>query len=824
MEKRIKGSFLEENGKKYNDVSNFRSQNEKFDYIKALNDTAINAANYQDQNLNRKLNKNLSFYELKDTQAQAMPNQSKDSKLFENKIADYQRFYSQHFAPSNNKNLGKSNQGQPKTGAMTPQNQPSAGSSGTEPKKYSENINNAIYNMNILNSNMSNNGESILNTTGCNTRAHCNGMGLAGNNSKGSLIDKICMNTDSSMENLKSRSSLSRQRRSSNDLYSNTSSKGDRMGGMAGVNPGNGSNLLGGRPSAKNLRNNGQKDANHELTLNLNLNNRTEPLVEDSVLLERISNISTLFQAQKQIADPQTMGFQSEVILYGNQYPANAIREFQKPTTKSLAKSDQSQKGINLYKVGVNNFADKENYYEEMNRINEINSYNNKMASRSSGGNVAFGSANMNMSNYGGNLNFSYTQQSLSMGKSESNLVANENTSLQAMMEKVARPEINPNLEKMERVQSNIDKLIRSAKQVQQKAGIYGNPNFPNLGSSNLLPLQQKHSNPILQDPTHTHNHNHNTQNLKPKSQHRLLQASQTTTNLGTLNCPDQPPKRNPKKKIPAELFPSNPTIPHQSPFHDLFSTQYMTQNTNSRQKHGNQNLDRSKNSKNSKNDSSRIREDSQCKLNRQNLEFDECNSIGELPIKKSNYARKMVESESVKVVKGFAANTDQGLVRKYNEDRVSIILNFAKPKSYNKEKWPVSSFFGVFDGHGGHSCAEFLKENLHKFVIKDPEFPENPKQALINGFREAEEVFTKTALSGEEVEKSGSCCLVILIVDKTCYIANVGDSRAIASFDCGSIIQAVTRDHKPSLPSEKQRIINAGGKLYQSQITNAKG
>jgi hypothetical protein len=68
LEKRIKGSFLEENGKKYKDISNYRSQNEKFDYIKALNDTAINAANYQDQNLNLKLNKNLSFYELKDTQ------------------------------------------------------------------------------------------------------------------------------------------------------------------------------------------------------------------------------------------------------------------------------------------------------------------------------------------------------------------------------------------------------------------------------------------------------------------------------------------------------------------------------------------------------------------------------------------------------------------------------------------------------------------------------------------------------------------------------------------------------------------------------------
>ena len=471
LEKRIKGSFLEENGKKYNDISNYRSQNEKIDYIKALNDTAINAANYQDQFLNQKLNKNLSFYELKDTQAHALPSQSKDSKLFENKIADYQRFYSQHFAPSNNKSLGKVSQGQPKTGAMTPQNQPSTGSSGTETKKYSENINNAIYNMNILNSNMANGGELVLNSTGGNPRARGGAMGLAGNNSNGSHIEGICRNTDSSMENLKSRSSLSRQRRSSNDLYSNTSAKADRIPGMGGGNAGNGSNLLGGRPCAKNLMKHAQKDASHELTLNLNLNNRTEPLVKDSVLLERISNISTLFQEQKEIADRQPMGFQPEVLLYGNHFTANAIREFQKPTAKNLAKVDQSHKSFNLHKAGVNNFADKENYYEEMNRINEINSYNNKIASRSSG-NVAFGSANMNLSNYRGDLNFSHAQQNLPMEKPESNLVINENTSLQAMMEKVARPEINPNLDRMERVQSNIDKLIRSAKQVQQKPGI----------------------------------------------------------------------------------------------------------------------------------------------------------------------------------------------------------------------------------------------------------------------------------------------------------------------------------------------------------------
>ena len=31
-------------------------------------------------------------------------------------------------------------------------------------------------------------------------------------------------------------------------------------------------------------------------------------------------------------------------------------------------------------------------------------------------------------------------------------------------------------------------------------------------------------------------------------------------------------------------------------------------------------------------------------------------------------------------VVKAYAANTNQGIVRDYNEDRVSIVLNIQKP------------------------------------------------------------------------------------------------------------------------------------------------
>lgn len=68
-------------------------------------------------------------------------------------------------------------------------------------------------------------------------------------------------------------------------------------------------------------------------------------------------------------------------------------------------------------------------------------------------------------------------------------------------------------------------------------------------------------------------------------------------------------------------------------------------------------------------------------------------------------------------IVKAYAANTNQGIVRNYNEDRVSIILNIMKPASRANEDWPKCSFFGVYDGHGGVTCADFLRDNLHQFV-----------------------------------------------------------------------------------------------------------
>lgn len=175
--------------------------------------------------------------------------------------------------------------------------------------------------------------------------------------------------------------------------------------------------------------------------------------------------------------------------------------------------------------------------------------------------------------------------------------------------------------------------------------------------------------------------------------------------------------------------------------------------------------------------------------------------------------------------ISAYAANTHQGSIRNYNEDRVSIILNIVKPNTYIGEYWPKCSFFAVYDGHGGSGCAEYLRDNLHHKIIRNSNFPDNPEKAILCGCAEAEEEFiNKYALNlkgSEIIDKSGSCAVFSLIVDDICYIGNIGDSRAIYSKDNGKEVVSLTIDHKPNEESESKRIYQNGGRVYQT-LTSA--
>ena len=185
------------------------------------------------------------------------------------------------------------------------------------------------------------------------------------------------------------------------------------------------------------------------------------------------------------------------------------------------------------------------------------------------------------------------------------------------------------------------------------------------------------------------------------------------------------------------------------------------------------------------------------------------------------NYEQSKTSKKTMGSIKSYGVNTFQGIVRNYNEDRVSIIINMNKPKNFLK-KWPKISFFGIYDGHGGEGCSEFLRDNLHKYICENDFFPENIPEAIKYGITKAEyEFINNYALSPDKTEikdKSGSCLIIILIIESDVYIANVGDSRCLLSMDNGKTYIAVTKDHKPNSPNEIIRIKNNGGNIYQSQ------
>ena len=164
-----------------------------------------------------------------------------------------------------------------------------------------------------------------------------------------------------------------------------------------------------------------------------------------------------------------------------------------------------------------------------------------------------------------------------------------------------------------------------------------------------------------------------------------------------------------------------------------------------------------------------------------------------------------------------YAVNTTNGLVRGYNEDRVSVVVNIRRKPGWTR--WPNCSYFAIFDGHGGSMCADFLKDRLHSFILESSKFPLDPVEALKEGCERAEAEFCAMALGQTEIDRSGSCALILLFVDETLYVANIGDSRAIISDQRGKRICALTRDHKPEDPEERARIKKNGGSVSKGNI-----
>jgi protein phosphatase 2C family protein 2/3 len=181
--------------------------------------------------------------------------------------------------------------------------------------------------------------------------------------------------------------------------------------------------------------------------------------------------------------------------------------------------------------------------------------------------------------------------------------------------------------------------------------------------------------------------------------------------------------------------------------------------------------------------------------------------------------------------IAGYGANSYHGISKNFNEDKYRIIYDYKLRKTINVANgsmiFPCISYFGLYDGHGGSKCSAFVQEKLHTFLLESNYFPLYPLQAINEAYLKAEQEFQAIAydpINNILLDKSGSCSLSILMIDETCYVTYLGDSRALYSFDSGTHLFQITRDQKPNDLIERMRIEKAGGRIYKDTRLKVNG
>ncbi|KAJ1695512.1 hypothetical protein LUZ63_012210 [Rhynchospora breviuscula] len=116
------------------------------------------------------------------------------------------------------------------------------------------------------------------------------------------------------------------------------------------------------------------------------------------------------------------------------------------------------------------------------------------------------------------------------------------------------------------------------------------------------------------------------------------------------------------------------------------------------------------------------------------------------------------------------------------NEDRFQLESG---PLS-NVSNGPTGVFVGIYDGHGGEICSQFILDHLFndlKTIITHHHSQVNPyviQQAYLRTENNFMGLVRKNWEGRPKLATVGSCCLTGVVHGNVLYVANAGDSRAV--------------------------------------------
>jgi serine/threonine protein phosphatase PrpC len=180
------------------------------------------------------------------------------------------------------------------------------------------------------------------------------------------------------------------------------------------------------------------------------------------------------------------------------------------------------------------------------------------------------------------------------------------------------------------------------------------------------------------------------------------------------------------------------------------------------------------------------------------------------------------IQKEKFEIVYGAYMIKGQ---RSEMEDYSRCVLNLgeqfrAVPGKTGLDK-EFGSFFGLFDGHSGNLCAEYIAEHLPSFFTSNPNYPNNIPVAAVEAFRGCDLQFIKDEAVPNNYN-DGSTAIVAIIWEEVIYVINSGDSRCILAHGGQCIPMSI--DHSPSNPTEEERIKKNGGHVKNNRVRGKLG
>lgn len=116
-----------------------------------------------------------------------------------------------------------------------------------------------------------------------------------------------------------------------------------------------------------------------------------------------------------------------------------------------------------------------------------------------------------------------------------------------------------------------------------------------------------------------------------------------------------------------------------------------------------------------------------------------------------------------------------------------------------------------------GHLVSNFISSHLTSHFLAhmaSEKSKDNVKECLHNTYKQLFEELIKSEI---DITFSGSTAITCYMAESKVYVANSGDSRAIigTKLPAGSwMVKELSRDHKPELKEEYQRIKSKGGRV----------